>query len=161
MLQLLEPAHECHHDLVVGRKYRLLPISPKKQSISGDKKNIPKKTSSFRENKKYFSSYVFLLVFFSSPSLTFFKIGQIRNIIVACTIVGANWASIWRLWTSVVPTRDSATLVWAVFRWYNNWDNIVSCKLYLARCWPSILRWWTGIVPMPVSDNNVTSTVER
>ena len=56
---------------------RLLPISEKKQSISGDKKNIPKKNKFISRDKKYFSSYVFLLVFFVALiSLPFFKLGQ-------------------------------------------------------------------------------------
>ena len=54
---------------------RLLPISEKKQSISGDKKNIPKKNKFISRDKKYFSSYVFLLVFFVAL-ITFFKLGQ-------------------------------------------------------------------------------------
>ena len=37
---------------------------PKKQLISGDKKNIPKKTRLFQEIKKHFFSYVFLCLFF-------------------------------------------------------------------------------------------------
>ena len=45
----------------------LLPISEKKQLISGDKKDIPKKSSLFQEIKNMFPAMFFLLVFSSPP----------------------------------------------------------------------------------------------
>ena len=57
------------------RAHYIVAAFRKKQSISGDKKNIPKKTISFREIKNIFQAMFFFSCFFSSPSLTFFKIG--------------------------------------------------------------------------------------
>ena len=45
----------------------LLSISEKKQSISGDKRNILKKTSLFQEMNKYFFQIYFFAFFYCRP----------------------------------------------------------------------------------------------
>ena len=58
-------------------RIRLLPISEKKPvDLMGIKKHPVKKTSSFREIKHIFPAMFFFACFFSSPLLSFLKIGQ-------------------------------------------------------------------------------------
>ena len=59
---------EKHVVFLLNARIGLLPISEKKQLISGDKKHIPNKISLFEEIKKYFfPAMFFLLVFFRRP----------------------------------------------------------------------------------------------
>ena len=52
--------------------YRLLPLSEKKQLISGDKKTFRKKTILTQEIKKHFPSYVFILLVFFVALIIFY-----------------------------------------------------------------------------------------
>ena len=88
-----------HIFFLPSARIRLLPISEKNQLISGDKKKDFEKTSLFQEIKKHFPSYVFIfLVFFSSPSLTFFTMDQFFFYFVALINFSKKFSNVIFIW---------------------------------------------------------------
>ena len=69
-----------------------LPISEKKQLISGDKKTFRIKTNLFQELKKHVSSYVFCLCFFRNSRISYFGHAcpkqEIRNLVAISRLNG-------------------------------------------------------------------------
>ena len=101
-------------------------FSKKTRFILVDKKNIPKKKSLFQEMKHFFSSYVFIACFFSSPSLPLFKKGHCFIYFVALINFSRNLSKVFFIWSPSLTFRKIGGM-------------FIFLNVFLT---PSLIRFW-------------------